>query len=294
MSNKNAGNLHELLPRIVDEYQDWFGRVMRRLFYPDADEESIAPPQTFAAWKKDTSDIDEHLSRIHEELHKAAKALIQGVGTGKPRPPYKVFDGFINLYEEFIVQLRRFERDKLHANLGIDTLTGLRTHNAMEQDVERELERRARRGKPFSLVFARIDDFEKLAGVDVDQKNHMILYVAGLIKKSIRTYDDAYRIGEGEFIMSLKHTELSGAVATINRMRQYLQEEPMQGEGLPKITLSYCAAEPMPGDNVSELIFNMRADLKHYDDGGNMAMEYIEQSPLERFIKSANTSETVS
>ena len=66
-----------------------------------------------------------------------------------------------------------------------------------------------------------------------------------------------------------------------------------EGKEFP-ITMSFCIAEPVPGDDVNVLIANMRQDLDRYEDDGdgNTALEYIELSPLKRFIDSMDDGPT--
>ncbi|HEY8190781.1 MAG TPA: GGDEF domain-containing protein, partial [Alphaproteobacteria bacterium] len=109
------------------------------------------------------------------------------------------------------------------------------------------------------------------------------------IKKCLRTFDDAYRSDDGEFIMSLKQSDMRGGTTAVLRMRSLLQEEPVgarKKDGrVHRVTMSYCVGEPIPGDKMDEFISNMRADLKRYDEHDEAALEFVEQSPLLRFIK---------
>ena len=51
------------------------------------------------------------------------------------------------------------------------------------------------------------------------------------------------------------------------------------------VTMSYCVAEPVPGDTLDDLLDNMRRDLSQWDEKADQAVEYTEQSPLQRFIE---------
>jgi diguanylate cyclase (GGDEF)-like protein len=188
------------------------------------------------------------------------------------------------------MQMRRLQHDVARADSGIDPASSLRNKKAMVVELERELERRARRGRPFSLAMASIDNFEVLRNHATEaQLKHIFATVGRLIHKCIRSFDDGYRSGESEFVMSLKHADSAGGTTAINRLRSYLDQEKLtvpDGQGnMAPLTMSYCVAEPVPGDTLDELMKNMRQDLERYREGGNTALQYYEQSPLTRLIR---------
>jgi len=289
--------LKELTP-ILDEYGEWYGRVLRRIFYPEsyAGKEELKYPESFSRWMNDTQTsanfsaiLLDDLSRRHEALHNAAQEQAHSAMQSATKPAIDNFDSLTGLYEGFVLALRRLEYDCLLADSGLDALSGLRSVNAMKNDMERELERRARRGKPFCLAVARIDNFERLhKAVDEVRYKQIIRQLAGLIKQCLRTFDDAYRSADDEFVMSLKQTEMRGGSAAIERLRKMLIDADIviaAPDGEYKLTMSYCVAEPLPGDTFDELLANMRADLGNYQEEANTALEYQEQSQLQRFIR---------
>jgi diguanylate cyclase len=279
---------------VLDEHAEWFGHVMRRMIYPEnyPGAGPLSLPMSFKRWAAEAEKDDfiekitlAGLRRIHDDLDRAAAVLVT---SSESKPPLKSFDNFANLYDDFVIQMRRLEKDSAQADSGIDALTGLRSKKAMDKDLERELERRSRRGKPFCLVIARIDNFDAVrACMDEEQVRATLDKAAGMMKRCIRSFDDAYRSGEAEFVMALKHSDTSGGTIAINRLRHFLAEDPIifkKEDQTFAVTMSYCAAEPMPGDVIETLLQNMRLDLSQYNEGGDTALEYFEQSPLERFI----------
>lgn len=279
---------------VIDEHEQWFDQIMRRTVYPELYEAGtqFPLPASFERWVADAEKnafIEKitisALRQMHGDLDHAARAL---AGKGQTRPPTHAFDQFVNKYEEFIVRMRRIERDAAQADSGIDALTGLRSQKAMDKDLERELERRSRRGMPFCLVVARLDNFDAVReAMDEAQIKTVLEKASVLIKKCVRSFDDAYRSGEAEFVMALKHSDVAGGTAAINRLRGYLEEDPIifnkDGQNF-SVTMSYCASEPMPGDVIETLLNNMRQDLSAYEGTGDQTLEYAEQSPLERFV----------
>ncbi|QQG35558.1 MAG: diguanylate cyclase [Micavibrio aeruginosavorus] len=298
LSYEIDSKLKELSP-IIDEHAEWYNRVMRAVFYPERAGDPFDPPQSFSQWVVSASQDDfaskptlERLRKIQGELYDMASDLMHDARTTGARPDFKVYDEFTNLYDDLVYQLRRLEHDAVQADTGLDVATGLRSRKAMAVDLEKEMERRARRGKPFCLAIAQIDNYDQIRAFVTEERHREILAaVARLIKKCIRSFDDAYRSGEGEFIMCLKHSDVAGGTAANNRLRRFLEEEAIiiqdeKGRSFP-LTMSSCVAEPLPGDSLDELLANMRSDLTrfHSTAPGSTTLEYFEQSPLSRYVQ---------
>lgn len=289
------------LAPVIDEHAEWFGRATKRMFFAQAfkGEEKLSVPDSFQKWASEARAYDfieevtlNDLKKVFEELHIVATGLMDKTAHTNELITLKEYDDFTSLYENFVFKLRRLEQDCAMVDSGLDVDTGLRSNNAMEIDVRRELERRARRGNPFTLALARIDNYDDF-GMLIDKDQHKKIFdtLGKLIKKCIRSFDDGYRLGEAEFLMSLKHSEAAGGTAAVNRLRSFLANEKLQidveGKKIP-LTMSYCVAEPVPGDTLEELLHNMRCDLDKWDEGGDQAVEYQEQSPLARYIGEAD------
>lgn len=285
------------LAPVIDEHAEWFGRATKRIFFSRAfkNQEKLGVPESFQKWIKEAESYNfletvtlSDLKKIFEELHVVATGLTDKAAYTNELITLKEYDDFTSLYENFIFKLRRLEHDCAMVDSGLDIESGLRSRHAMEIDINRELERRARRGNPFTLTLARIDNYDDFRNkIDKDEHRRVIAILGRLIKKCIRSFDDAYRSGDCEFIMSLKHSEAPGGTAAVNRLRSFLNEEKVKidlGKKEIPLTMSYCVAEPVPGDTLNVLLANMRHDLDKWDEGGDTALEYHEQSPLARYI----------
>jgi diguanylate cyclase (GGDEF)-like protein len=286
--------LKQLVP-VMDEHAEWYGRVMRAAFYPEAAQGGIHSPEQFKTWLRTVEGedfLDTHalarLKALHDELHAKGTELVVAAAEGR-KPSVKLFDNFTDLYDDFVMLLRRFERDCVMEDSGIDAATGLRSRRVMRKDLEREMERRSRRGKPFSLALVKMDRYEEIRALQSDDDHTRLMHkMADMIRKCLRSFDDAYRSGEGEFIMSLKHADISGGTAALNRLRRILEEEEVRfrtASGMFSLSLSCVVAEPLPGDDLSILLDNMRQDLGRYDRDTGTALEYHEISPLQRFVE---------
>jgi diguanylate cyclase len=285
------------LSPVLDEHAEWFSRIIRQIFYPDLNVNAalLTAPDSFDHWAQEIQREDAieeaaltRMLRLYDDMRVAAELLIRQSGEYQGNPPKKQFDAFVILYDEFVAHLRRMERDMALSESGIDVLTGLRTRKVMTKDIERELERRSRRGRPFCLALARIDHYEKIKD-HLSQQDHDAIMVASaeIIKQCIRSFDDAYRLNDGEFLMCLKQTEMSGGSAGLNRLKKLLEEHAPYyriGNKEIRLSMSSCVAEPQPGDLIEDLITNMRADLDRYGGDAETALEYFELSPLQRFV----------
>lgn len=282
------GARFKALEPVLDEHAEWFGRVMRWAFYPDdpRSREPLEDPPSFQSWIKSIEGDDfyepDSIARItdlYRELKIAARALINDAGGGA-RPNVALMDSFTDLYDEFLAQLRRLERDSMMADSGIDAATGLRSRENMVLDLERELERRARRGRPFCVAFVRIDHWPDLVAQQGKEKAfELVRQAAQAILTTSRSYDDAYRLDNGEFVLSLKHSDLTGGMRAIERLRLLLSERELP------FTMSYVVAEPVPGDDIRSMIVQSRRDLENNKDRPDVALRYKEVSALARFAQ---------
>ncbi len=277
---------------VLDDYMQWFMQVVRNVFYQKAQEEqkNLLVPESFVALLEDMqrSDIKsaaiEGLNKLHKEMIVQADELIGNSVKLQTHPTCEEFDAFVILFEEFIYHIRRMEIDCLLEDNGIDVLTGLRSQAVLEQDLKREMARLARQGKPFSIALVRIDNFDEMKkNYNVDD---LIKLVAEMIKKSLRSFDYAYRLEHGKFMFSLKQTNISGGIRALERLKEELQSQKKSEGKVMRLSLSSCVAEPVSGDDVRELIENLHKDLDSSEkQKGGSVLEYFEMSPLQRYVK---------
>lgn len=269
---------------ILQDYADWSSQVIRALFYPEKIlKTTVIPPRPLGPKLNElvethrvSQPIVEEVLLHQQELHDQVETMLKIEG----RPPLEVFDKFLDLYETFNQRLERFDVDSMLADFGVDSATGLRSASVIIPDLERELERRARRGHPFSVVMGQIDkpDMSKLPA--------QIKLIAKGLRVCMRSFDDAYLSGKNEFLVSLKQTDNAGALRFVERLKSVLANEGAT------FTMSFCAAEPMPGDDLNGLLVNVRNDLKEIAaQSAGEAVEYEEISPLQRFVKSMINSD---
>lgn len=288
----------------LDEYTEWYAHFVREIFYPEIAESNVRllRPEALRVWlaealedkKAIPEEFAERLTTLENDLGAKAEAILKTVKSRKEKPSFLEFDSLSILFEEFTHNIRRLQQDLLRENSGLDPMTGLRNTASLDIDLRREMERLARQGRPFSLALVRIDNLDTIAKqAGVPRAEQVIYNVADMIKKSLRSFDDAYRITDNEFILSLKQADIRGGLRALERLRLELERKSVvydeKGNKTNPMTLSCCVAEPVPGEHTQDLIDNLRADLQGADKNENIILEYHEMSPLQRFVKTSQT-----
>lgn len=287
----------KLLP-VLDEHTAWFHDFLNFVFYSEFNTENtpLARPVSFLKWlesaKKDEgvqAEVVDHLVRLHNDLFLQSDTLLKLVQTTKKRPDNKVFQEFMTIHEEFVLCLRRLESDFMLEDSGYDPFTGLRNPSNLFPDIDREMQRLCRQGRSFCLALARIDNFETIEkSYSQSERKAFVKLVSDLIKLSIRSFDDAYHIGNGEFVLCLKQADIGGGFSALERLRKELEVQMimLDIENRKKmLSMSCCIAEPVYGDNIQILLHNLRTDLNNTDKKTDLVLEYFELSPLQRFIQ---------
>jgi diguanylate cyclase len=268
---------------LLDDYPMWFSQVLRGIFYKENEQaaenaKKVVFPPLISAMETIPPGL-EILTKGQEDLHKLATAML----VFPAKPDLVMVDHFLQSYEGFLRNLHRIDVDSALSGFGIDRLTGLRSASAIMPDLERELERRARRGQPFAIVLCRIDQ------VEPEKREARMKKAAEALKICLRNFDDAYVSGEGEFLTSLKHSDATGGLKFIERLKKTLDKVGAD------FTMTYCSAEPMPGDDLEELVRNVRGDLIEVaTEGKGEAVKFEDVSPLQRYVhslKNQNKSE---
>lgn len=288
--NYNLDNRLSLLNTLLGEYQSWFVAVTQACFY---DGNGPDMPQGLLEWLESIAieefNIDgqyvpqrEEAKQKHKQLSKAAEAL------GK-QPQADQYAEFSALFREFMSQLQGVCHNIVLEEWGLDVLTGLKNNTMFKSDLAIEMERLAREGHPFCLGLARIDDFSKIEEkLGLEQANGAIKTIATLVQASLRSYDDAYRVSRGHFILCLKQSDLMGGQKALERLRDLMEEgkASYDVDGMKTLlSLSCCVAAPLAGDDIDDLLDNLYLDLDEQIKDHGAVLTYQEMSPLQRFIQ---------
>lgn len=261
------------LATLQSDYAAWLTQILlSSLYEASASRREIMFPEILPAKTESGLEIPSRILDSQGILHELAHKILNS----DTKPSKDAMEVFLATFENFQAALQKLEHGQLLADFGIDELTGMQTQDKMIAELERELERRARRGQPFCFVVSRIDG-------DENRKNTAnVVLAAKCVQKTIRSFDDAYITTGGEFLSSLKHSDNNGGLKFVARLNYILKNNPDV-----HFTMSSIVAEPMPGDSIPQLISTVSKELQSLTDGeGGIAEQYAEVSPLNQYLKS--------
>ena len=113
-----------------------------------------------------------------------------------------------------------------------DELTELANRRHFTETLDTELRRAERFGEPLALVFADLDDFKRVNDRHGHQVGDDVLRAfADCLRKRVRVIDVAARLGGEEFAVLLVETDLAGAEALAESLREAVAtlEVPVRG-----------------------------------------------------------------
>jgi len=163
-------------------------------------------------------------SIIYLPLIYAGKSL--GSLTLGSRHPQAYEGGHIKLLEQLAVQITpAIANSQLYAQARekarLDELTGLFNRRHFDERLREEINRQVRYGGAFSLIMLDLDSFKAYNDVYGHPAGDTLLQdIGGLIKKAIRTSDQAFRYGGDEFAALLPQTDTDSAYHVAERIRQ--------------------------------------------------------------------------
>jgi diguanylate cyclase (GGDEF)-like protein len=237
------------LSQAVDDHLDWLAEWHRLAFFdpgPRAEQaKKLAPPPSFPVWyqsaikslPQDQPAID-HLAIMHDQLHTLARLVLMKTPDGEPLAR-KDYEAVLGKYEEFMQGLRRLERAFAVAASGLDLLTGLRSRVGLQEDLQREYSRFLRTEKPFCVAIMDVDHFKIINDTyGHDAGDRVLASVADHVSRSLRPFDDAYRLGGEEFLLCLKEADLATGLKVLERLRASLEKLPITLTSGPAINVT--------------------------------------------------------
>jgi diguanylate cyclase (GGDEF)-like protein len=123
-----------------------------------------------------------------------------------------------------------------------DHLTGLANRRRFERQLEREVARTERYGRPFCLLLVDIDNFKDVNDTHGhDAGDETLRRVANVIQSGTRGIDTGARIGGDEFAVILPETDLARGLEVAERLRAEIAALDLGSAG--RVTASLGAAE---------------------------------------------------
>jgi diguanylate cyclase (GGDEF)-like protein len=147
--------------------------------------------------------------------------LIVGRKEGSRAYPAEELD-LLNLLAHHVAIV--FENARLFASATYEGLTGLLRREAILEQLDRELERALRYGRPLTVAMADLDHFKAIN----DRHGHLagdslLRRVAQVIAGGLRGTDWIGRYGGEEFLLVLPETGMEGAAAVAEKIRRSVQ-----------------------------------------------------------------------
>jgi len=139
-----------------------------------------------------------------------------------------------------------------------DPLTGLFNRRHMEEMLDRELRRAARKAMPVAVLMIDIDQFKRFNDTFGHEAGDLVLREFGsLLKMHIRGGDVACRYGGEEFLLIMAETDVSDARQRAESLRAQVATLPIRhrGETLRQLTVSIgVAVFPANASSAAQLI----------------------------------------
>ncbi len=130
-----------------------------------------------------------------------------------------------------------------------DPLTALPNRRAMDEILSVEVQRAARQGSAFGLVWLDLDDFKNINDEGGHQRGDEVLrQAASWIREAIRPYDHAGRFGGDEFLVVLSPCGRDELEEVAERIRRHILARGEESEA--PVTASVGAVLAQPGESI--------------------------------------------
>lgn len=137
----------------------------------------------------------------------------------------------------------------------IDHTTGLHNRRYFVRQLDLELARAARHGRPVSLVIVDIDEFKQYN----DRFGHLtgdlvLRALARVARSQVRAFDTVARWGGEEFALILPEADKAGAFQVADRVRASVAAQVLAGVPDPVTISAGVATFPLDGSTAEELV----------------------------------------
>jgi diguanylate cyclase (GGDEF)-like protein len=120
----------------------------------------------------------------------------------------------------------------------IDQLTGMLNRKALSTRSEELAQQALISGDPVGMIVCDLDHFKEINDTHGHPTGDAVLKdVAYLMRKQLRAFDLAYRLGGEEFLILLPGSDLTRAVGLAERLRSHVAAAPLTGD--VHVTMSF-------------------------------------------------------
>jgi diguanylate cyclase (GGDEF)-like protein len=139
----------------------------------------------------------------------------------------------------------------------LDRLTGLRSRQAFEADVVREVARAKRHDLELAVLLIDLDGFRDLnAGLGRAGADAVLAEVGGRLAISVRSSDEVARMGGDRFALVLPNSDTTGAIGVFRRLAARLRE----GEGLTSVRVAASGGTAAFGGETADVLLGRATD----------------------------------
>lgn len=158
-------------------------------------------------------------------------------------------------------RVRRLERERSR----IDPLTGLFNRGQLDPTLDQEVQRTRRSTRGFCLLMIDLDGLKAVNDTYGHHRGDEVLRsLGGVIRRSIRALDTAYRLGGDEFMVLLPETDIVGAFVVAEKIRLGAEEVGLiagDGELMTSVSIGLVSC---PEDGTSARDLMIAADRAMY------------------------------
>lgn len=179
---------------------------------------------------------------------------------------------------------QRFAREEALRLSRFDSLTGLHSRDHFLGEIEQEILRAARSGRPFALLMLDLDGLkaanDRFGHTSGDQ---LLRAVAETLAGAIRVTDIAARYGGDEFVLLLPETDLAGAALVGDKVRVDIGRLALPRDGAAIRTSVSIGLVTYPDDGRTSTELMRRADLAMYEAkrrGRDQVVRFARDAPV--------------
>jgi diguanylate cyclase (GGDEF)-like protein len=130
------------------------------------------------------------------------------------------------------------------SNAVFDQLTGMLNRHALAVRTEELGQQSSITGEPVGLIVGDVDHFKQVNDTFGHDTGDLVLKeIAYLLRKQLRAFDLAYRLGGEEFLVLLPGGSLDSAAELAERLREAIASEPLAQGVRATMSFGVCASE---------------------------------------------------